>query len=221
MAAPLVAPLLMQMFGQMAQGGTAGPGGSGGSGGLSSLMKMLPFIGQLGIGAAQTAQAGKINTTRPVYEIADEYNELLGMLKTRASGQMPGADFARNEADRSQANAMDKARKAATSPNQIMEAAVKTQINRDRAGSEITAQNEAWRDRAMTELGQGLRLMGQEKEKQFNINEMMPWQMNFQAKNQFQGAGMQNMFGALTNAGSFFAGQDQLQQLMGMLNPGT
>lgn len=158
---------------------------------------------QAGIGVAQAVKANKdkkaLNKETPQYEISEEANQNVRMAEQNMNYDMPGYNKMIESIDRNQANAVNQAGKYATNPNQATEVAVQTQINADRAMDNLSTRSAQWRNEQFGNLQQALGAMGLEKEKQFNYNQMTPWQMNYQATNQMQAAAGQNMFQGFAN----------------------
>jgi len=171
------------------------------------LLSMLPFIAK-GIGGLFQAGAGAIGMSakRPEYQIPDAQNQATALAALSASGNMGGYDQAKSNIGTSTANALTAAREAGN-PNALIG---QIQSNENVALNRLDAQNAGFKDQKQGDLQRALMTQGEYQDRAWQMNEFAPYADKVQQGRQMFGAGLSNMFGAMTDGMNYNAYKDLL-----------
>lgn len=182
-------------------------GGSGGAGGIANLAGGL-VSGVAGLFQRRSAKKMLNSLQRPGYTIPEEIKRSQKMAEMSAQEGLPSAQYnkAMQNIQRQQSNAVSAAsdrRSALMAIPAAQQAATDATLNLDVADANARLQNQK------TLYGQNA-IMGQYKDKAFQINQMQPFQEKQQYAQSLLGAGNQNLVGgidkALGGAGSMLFG---------------
>ena len=177
---------------------------------IPGALKSLLGIGQLIGGSARKAK-------RPEYKIPETAEEELAMSRMMANGRMPGINYAQARIDQNSASAAYRTNRAATNPNQILNAQAGIQMNANVAERGLMESEANDQYRRLANLSRSLRMMSEYKDKEFQINKMEPFQDKARTKAALVQGGLLNLFGGVGESmGGLMAGK-----MMGTQQPGA
>lgn len=138
------------------------------------------------------------DTEQPKYEIPKEYTQALGMAKQASYSNMPGYQQAISNLQQSDASSFERAKDVSDSGGNLLGFLANRGVTSNRGLNQLAAQNAAYKvgaeQRYMGALGQ----YGLLKDKQWNINEMQPYQDAMRTSAVMTEGGIQNIFGGIT-----------------------
>lgn len=172
-------------------------GGSGGAGGIANIAGGL-VSGVAGFFQRRSAKKMLNSLQRPGYTIPEEVKRSQKMAEMSALEGLPQQQYnkAMQNIQRQQSNAMSAAsdrRSALMALPASQQAATDATLNLDVADANARMQNQK------TLYGQNA-IMGQYKDKAFQINQMQPFQEKQQYAQSLLGAGNQNLIGGIDKA---------------------
>ena len=151
--------------------------------------------GALGLGQLLAGSLMKAN--RPNYEIPSTVGEELAMSRMMANGRMPGINYAKMRLDQNAASAAYRMNRSASNPNQILAGAAAIQANSDVASRGLLEAEAGDQYRRLANLSRSLRMMGEYKDKEFQLNKMEPYQDKARTKAALVQGGLLNLFGGV------------------------
>lgn len=165
----------------------------------------IPALIPAAIGGAQLigGLVGRFSRKRPKREIPQSSREALGIARLQAgSPYAPGYQQARAGIDIASANAM-----AAAGASGNAAAAIQGVVGQQQnANRELTAQGLQYQAGAQERLQGALRMMAEEEDRQFQINEFAPYADQMRLSEDMIGAGAIN----LSSAGNMLFAADQM-----------
>lgn len=171
---------------------------------ISLIAGLAPQVLKIGQGAFQKSQSKRMmeDNIRPTYSTPDEINQLLAIAKNNASlSQMPGRGFARQELDVNVANAATSITEASSSSAGAMAALTNLHANRGSELRQMAFEDANFQLQQDELLKQALELKANYTDKEFNMNELIPFQDTAAAAGAMYGAGTQNMFSGIEGIG--------------------
>lgn len=171
---------------------------------ISLIAGLAPQVLKIGQGAFQKNQAKRMmdDNVRPTYSTPDEINKLLAIAKNNASlSQMPGRNFAMQELDANVANAATSITEASSSSAGAMAALTNLQANRGSEVRQMALEDANFQLQQDELLKQALELKASFTDKEFQLNEMQPFQDTAMAAGAMYGAGTQNMYSGIEGIG--------------------
>ena len=183
---------------------------------IPGALKSLLGIGQLIGGSAMKAK-------RPEYKIPETAEEELAMSRMMANGRMPGINYAQARIDQNSASAAYRTNRAATNPNQILNAQAGIQMNANVAERGLMESEANDQYRRLANLSRSLRMMSEYKDREFQLNKMEPYQDKAKTKAALVQGGLLNLFGGVGESmGGLMAGKMmQGPQAGGQANTGV
>ena len=175
-------------------------------------MSLLGGIGKTGLGLSQMFRANRIKAKRPTYDIPTEYSDMLGQRQNLLNSRSRATQQYEQNVGTNQANTINQARNQATSGASLLGAASMAQANANLGYQKVAGMDENYFFNNLAGLENAQQVMGQQKEKQFQINEMMPYQEAMQTKSAMMGGGLQNLFGGINSIGGTIGGAYGLMQ---------
>lgn len=164
------------------------------------MSNLIPGFAQGALGVGQTI-AGLIQNnnigSQPLYKMSGEFDNVLNMYQSLVNSNMPGYDQLRTDLNQSQADSIRAAENAATSPNQLLEAAIRSQVQRDQGSRDLNIYNALFRLENIDRVADARYAIAAEEEKEFMMNKLDPWLRDKEVAESMTGAGLQNIFGAL------------------------
>jgi hypothetical protein len=176
---------------------------------LSALMMGLSALVQLGTGVSQAiggAKAGKED--RPMYEMPEEIKQLLGIAQQQAYGDMPGYGQAVSNIEQQAATGFSRAENVAQSGSDLLGYVAASGVGQNRAMNDLAATNAAYRSQQQDALQDALRIVSGYRDKEFELNKLMPFQESQDASAVLREGGIQNMFGGLNSIASYYLLKD-------------
>jgi hypothetical protein len=179
---------------------------------LSSLIGVGSGIWQLFKGS----QAA--DTERPEYKIPEEYTQALGIAKRGAYSDMPGYQQAISNLQQGQASGLSQARESASSGSDLLGFLANQGVTSNRGLNQLSAQNAAYKVGAEQRYAGALGQYGMLKDKQWNINELQPYQDAMRTSAVMTEGGIQNIFGGITGGIQNYAALKQADAYAKLLN---
>jgi hypothetical protein len=163
------------------------------------ILSILSALMGVGTGVYQLLKGNEAaDTEQPKYEIPKEYAQALGMAKQGAYSNMPGYQQAISNLQQSDASSFERAKDSASSGSDLLGFLANRGVTSNRGLNQLAAQNAAYKvgaeQRYMGALGQ----YGMLKDKQWNINELQPYQDAMRTSAVMTEGGIQNIFGGIT-----------------------
>jgi hypothetical protein len=172
--------------------------------------------GVLGLG--QMVEGMSMRPKRPTYEIPDEIKNMLALRQMNLQGRMAGASQAQQNIMQGQGQTIGAYQGAMRNPNAILAGVSASQGQANRGFSNLASMEAQDYQRRLAGLEGAQRTMGQYRDKEFDINEMQPFQDEARTKAALIGSGLRNVAGAGQGvAGAFGEARymDMLQSMYG------
>lgn len=157
----------------------------------------------LGLGVSQLAKARKMRLQRPDYQIPEEYNQNQGLRQTLLNSRSTGYKIAEQNMAESQAASINAARQAAPTTSALLASASSAQANTNRGLRQLAGSEAMLYDQRVSGLEQANRDMAMQREKEFQIDQMDPYNQQLQMKENLTQGGLQNVYQSLGNLGGF------------------
>lgn len=173
---------------------------------------------KIGQGAFQKSQAKKMmaDNVRPTYSTPDEINQLLAIAKNNASlSQMPGRNLAMEQLDVNVANAATSITEASSSSAGAMAALTNLNANRGSEIRQMAFEDANFQLQQDQLLQQALELKANYTDKEFEMNELIPFQDQAMAAGAMYAGGTQNLFSGIEGVGMTVAQAGFAKSLMG------
>ena len=173
------------------------------------LLQMLPFIAKSVSGLFQTGKglSNLFGSKRPEYEIPTAQNQATALAGLRASSDMGGYNQAKSDIGTSTGNALTAARESGNPMALIGQ----IQGNENNAVNKLNIQNSEYRNQQQQNYQNALSQQAQYQDKAWQINKFSPYMDKQQEGRQMVGAGLSNVFGAMSDANNFKMYQDLLK----------
>lgn len=166
---------------------------------------------QAGLGLSQLFRARRMrNLRRPTYEIPDEVKTTLNRRQQELNAESTAVKTAREGIEQTAARTAGSVSRGATDASQLLGVLGATQANTNQSIRELAATEEAIRDAREGKLASAESQMAGYKDKEFQINEMEPYQDKARTRSMLAEGGLQNVSGAL---GGFSDLAGQLYQM--------
>jgi hypothetical protein len=181
------------------------------------ILSILSALMGVGTGVYQLLKGNEAaDTEQPKYEIPKEYAQALGMAKQGAYSNMPGYQQAISNLQQSDASSFERAKDSASSGSDLLGFLANRGVTSNRGLNQLAAQNAAYKvgaeQRYMGALGQ----YGMLKDKQWNINELQPYQDAMRTSAVMTEGGIQNIFGGITGGIQNYAALKQADSYQGL-----
>lgn len=199
--------------------------------GLGLISGALGAVGSLfktGLGIAQMIRGGRMKPVRPTYNRPEEIDQMLALRQATLNGRGAGAVRAEQNIAQSAAAGLNNMKQGAGSSASLMANAALGQANTNRQLNNLAAQEEMQYQQRLGGLEAAQQNMAQFKDKEFQINEMQPYQDAVATKSALMQGGLTNTYNGLTSAGNMAGKAWYLQQqnpnyfnggLMGLMDP--
>ena len=174
----------------------------------SMLMSAVPSLFQIGQGASQRRTASELaQKPRPKFEIPPAFNEALAIQRERtASEPMAGLGFAQTMAEGGTARSARGLQEMSQSPAELLAAASNIYGQQQEDLGQIAATNANFmQTNKMEQLSNLIGLLTQKADlqnKQFELNEFLPYMQAMNAAAAMEGAGTQNIGRGIGNLGT-------------------
>lgn len=178
---------------------------------------LAPGAIKAGLGLGQLIGGASMKTKRPEYTTPKEQGESLALARQMAFARDPGAQQQLAETAQGGATALSRLQKNAGSQGQILSGLAGIQASTNAAARGILANEASDRFRRVANLQRSLGLMSQYKDKEFDINEMQPYQDKARTKAALVGGGLQNLFSGAGDVSSGYLSNEYNKQLFEML----
>ena len=194
--------------------------------GLGGLLTGGLISGALGLGKAiiggvQAAkgrkQLNRLLAQRPQYTIPEAYTKALGIYQNLAASEMPGQQYYEQRIGQTTARAMTAAERGAISSNVYQGAVESAQDKELQALQDLARMGAEYKVGAMQNLAGAQQMYGQQQEKQWEINQMQPWDIRANMAGEQRNVGMQNLYGGISDIASTvmnFAGTKYYTDMM-------
>lgn len=164
-----------------------------------------------GVGASRDAKklqkrADALNPVRPEYQTPEEAERMLEVAYNQAQGDMPGMGRATNEAQGATANFLNRARGVAGTGTGLLQAVSQADVNERRQVNDLNVQNQGFKASNMGRFQDALMRMTDQRNLEFDTNEMQPYLQEESDKRQFQEAAWNQKQAAREGWSSFFDG---------------
>lgn len=174
------------------------------------ILSILSALMGVGTGIFQLFKGNEAaDTERPEYKIPEEYTQALGIAKRGAYSDMPGYQQAISNLQQGQASGLSQARESASSGSDLLGFLANQGVTSNRGLNQLSAQNAAYKVGAEQRYAGALGQYGQLKDKQWNINELQPYQDAMRTSAVMTEGGIQNIFGGITGGIQNYAALDQ------------
>ena len=177
-------------------------------------------IAQLGLAGVQGLSGLIMGATnkRPTMTIPDEVTNALELAQKRAGETLiPGQGYYEDKIDQNATGALTAARQAASSPAQLLEAAIGINRNTNDSLSTLAIEGASRQDRNTNQLYRELHNIAKWKQQLFETNEMRPFYEKAATASSLIGSGIQNAFGALNSQATINASNEQAKIVSDML----
>lgn len=188
------------------QGAATGAGTGAAFGPYGAAIGAIAGAG-LGYYQAQQGKSKLEELERPEYEIPDEYFQVLSSAERRAAEGMP------QEQKREFVDNLARSRQAALRAGETriggLMNVVDLQLQEQSAYSNLVSKDAQMRRQAQQYADQMQLNIAKQREKQFAVNELQPYQQQLQSAQAMVGSGYQNIGGAIntaTTAGTIYSG---------------
>jgi hypothetical protein len=165
----------------------------------SMLMSTVPSLFQMGTGVSQRRTAAELaKTPRPKFEIPSSFEEALAIQREQAvPQQMAGLGYMEGMAEGGTARSLRGLQELAQSPAELLAAASNVYGNQQDQLGGIAAQNAQFmQENKMSQASNLINLLTQRADlqnKQFELNEFLPYMQAMNASAAMEGAGSQNI----------------------------
>ena len=174
------------------------------------ILSILSALMGVGTGIFQLFKGSQAaDTERPEYKIPEEYTQALGIAKRGAYSDMPGYQQAISNLQQGQASGLSQARESASSGSDLLGFLANQGVTSNRGLNQLSAQNAAYKVGAEQRYAGALGQYGMLKDKQWNINELQPYQDAMRTSAIMTEGGIQNIFGGITGGIQNYAALDQ------------
>lgn len=158
---------------------------------------LIPAAIQSGLGIYQAIRGSAMKPKRPTYEIPEETKEDLAISRREANARMPGMAYAEDRLDQNAAAGRYGLTRAATNSSQVLSglAGIQLQSNIAERGLMESEANDHYR--RLANLRRSLSNMASAKDRQFQLNEMEPFQDAARTKAALIQSGLTNFAGGI------------------------
>jgi len=190
----------------------------------SALIAAIPAIAQGVTGVYQTVKGNQLEKQageRPEYEIPEEVLQALEATRTRANQtRLPGQSAIESQIKASTASTAGRMSEAAGSSSELLGALAQAGLGEQQNMMNLGIKSAQLQDQRQAELIDFLKKMGSYRDKEFQANEMNPWQEAMAASSAMKGSGMQNIFAGVSDVAGIGLNQvtnDQIEKILGLL----
>ena len=175
----------------------------------------LSGLVQLGTGIWQAFKSEDLSKeTRPEYKTPVEAQQALNIAKQQAYGAMPGYQQAKGNIEQQQETQASKMLNVADSGTDVLGAMSGLNLATNRANAGLDVQNEAYKSAGLSRLQSSLMGMAQYKDKEFDLNQMQPYQSSQQASSVLGEGAIQNLAGGFNTGVQNYMGYKTTQDMM-------
>ncbi len=157
-----------------------------------------------GFGALQAHKGNKLakQAVRPSYQIPSAVNQYLANAQTMAQNQrLPGQSAIEENISGSTAQGVRAAQESANNPAALMATIAALNANQNNALTDVGVKGAEMQQNNQMNLQGALQNYAGYQDKAFDINQMQPYQQKAAAATALKGAGIQNIWGGVENAG--------------------
>lgn len=191
--------------------------------GIGSGIQALMGLGRSIVGGVQTMRANKAlkNFKFPQYTMPSELENMLSMYQQRANAQeLPGQSLIENKLGAQTTFGQRNAEKYASTSGQALGATTGLYGLQMNAVRDLGIKFADFKSQRQSELGQAQQVMAQAQDKQWEINQWLPAQYQYNQLQSQKQAGANNLWGGLQDVGSagmnFMGAQNQMNTMQGM-----
>jgi len=181
---------------------------------LGQILGLASSIPGMALGGYQLYKAGRIDDTRPEYQIPADVKAMLGIATSQASQNgLPGQDLMEQQISASTsrgANLLERTTQGATQLGGITDLVASEQANLANLGI-AGAQN---KQQSLEGLKSALMSSAQYKDKAFQMNEYEPYLRALEMKNNLLNSGIQNITGGAASGVSNWMTSDLMSNQM-------
>lgn len=178
-------------------------------------------LGKAIIGGVQAARGNKqlknLLANRPTYTIPEAYGRALSVYSNLASSQMPGQQYYEDKIGESTARTVSNAERGAISSNVFQGAVSSAQDKELQAIQDLARMGAEYKTTQMQNFAQAQNKMGELQDQQWEINQFQPWEIKANMAAEKRSAGVQNLFGGITDMGQTamnFVGTQYYQKIL-------
>lgn len=155
---------------------------------------------------------------RPEYQIPDVAKEELALSRQMAGARMPGIGYAEDRIRQGGATSLYNLRRGAANPNQLLSGVAGVQVASNAAERSLLEAEAGDQYRRLANLSKSLSMMGQYKDKEFELNKMQPYMDKSRTKAALTQSGLLNTFGGLGDVTGSAMQKYYMQNLFGGSN---
>ena len=156
-------------------------------------------------GGVQASRASKqqknLLANRPTYTIPEYYQKAYGTAQQMAAQDMPGMEKYKDMYAEATARSISAAERGAISSNTYLGAVQTAQDKELQALQQLATMGANYKVQAMQNLQQAQNKMGELQDVSWEMNRNRPWQEAMNRTTENRQAGMQNLFGGLSDIG--------------------
>jgi len=185
------------------------------AGGLFGLGKNI-FQGLTGLKQKREAEA--LDPQRPEFQIPEAQLQQLGLYRGLAQqARLPGQAQMEDQLNLAASSGQGALARAAGSAQDVIAGASNIAGGQARSLNQLTIEGSRQQRQSQELFGRGLGSMAQSQERQFNLNQMIPFLNEVERKQALEGAGLANISGALGDTSNLaFETANFLQQRQGL-----
>lgn len=171
---------------------------------------------RLGTGIGQLTSARKYRMERPEYEIPQEIEQQLGLRQQLLNARMPGARAAERNIQEAQAQSMYGAQQAGSDSASLLAAAAGSQGTSNRSLRDLQIREAQDYERRVQGLERAQGVMAGYRDKEFQINQMDPYQEASATRSALIEGGIQNISSALGDTSARLGKMYEAEQMSGL-----